>query len=137
MNGGTEMRAAEILALFALMTGAAQAQECKLQQYGSVDMHVADENVSIPVAIGGVQKEFALNLEGAVNRISQDLVDELKLQAKPLPPKVSFPGPVQFTKRVVVPELQLGDVKLKDVEFLVVPPGAKLGGMENAISVGL
>lgn len=126
-----------ILACGLLMAGAAQAQDCNLKQYGMVDLHVVSEKVFVPVTLNGVQKEFELNIAGTFNRLTPEIADELKLPLKPLPSSVSFSGDAQFTPSVVVPEFQLGNIKLKDVEFLVLASGTKPGGMESTVGIGM
>jgi hypothetical protein len=116
--------AAAILAIGILTTDAAQAQtpvpaqQCRLVQYGSVDMHVADGKVTIPVTIGGVPRDSVFTLSGAFNYMSQEMADQLNLRARSLPRGVSV-GTIY--KQAIVPELSLGDVKMRAVEFLILP----------------
>jgi len=104
--------------------GAAPAQPCRLVQYGSVDMHAVDGNVSIPVTIGGVEHEAVFTLSGAFNQMSQEMADKLNLRARSLPRGLTMSGPGFIYKQAIVPELYLGEVKMRDVEFLVIPKGA-------------
>jgi len=132
---------AAVLILCGLGTGAAQAQQapqdCALKQYGAVDMHVVDDKVFIPATVAGTQRDLLFSIAGSYNHISQDLAEQLNLRAHPLERRLPINSKVHYTRAAVVPELVLGNVKLKDVEFLVVPRDQAAGGPPEDISLGV
>jgi hypothetical protein len=129
------LAAATILAGLA-MTGAAAAQapSCQLQGLGTVEMHVTDNKVTLPVTIGGVQREFEFNLAGVYNRLTWDTAEALNLRGRSANMDNTS---LAAMKRVVVPELVLGNVKLKTVDFLVFPADAKGENVRDQVSVGM
>ena len=130
--GGVRLAAA-ILA-FCALAGAARAQDCRLHQYGSVPLHVADMRVSLPVTIGGVPRDFGFSLQGTFNIMSLDLVEELKIPIRRLPRDVEMRS---FRESVTVPELIIGNIRMTDVQFLVGPRELGNPGVRGMIAIGM
>ena len=97
--------------------GAVQAQPqpqspkstCHLMQFGSVDLHVAEGKVSMPITIGEVQQDAIFSLSSAFNYMSQEMMDEIaiaKLEMVGLSPDDGdkFPSELSggMTKRVAL-----------------------------------
>ena len=129
--------AASVLVLLAAGgTAWAQTPSCQLQGLGTVEMHVTDSKVMLPVSVGGVQKEFELNLVGAFNWMTWETAGALNLRGHFSPFTGSNSNMGEF-KRMVVPELVLGNVKLKNVDFLVFPADAKGENVRDAVAIPL
>jgi hypothetical protein len=124
-----------ILVFWALSAVGAPAQTCQLVQYGSVEMHVADGKVLLPLGIGGAQKDFELSLDAGNNFMTPALAEELKLQIHKLPPKIANSS--QFAGAVTVPELRIGNVSLKTVEFVVATPEGTGQGLTNQVGLSM
>ena len=122
------------LAFSTLMTCAAQAQDCQLKMYDSMDINVATNHVLVPVTLGDAHKEFALKIGNALNGISQDLVSELGLSVRSVAPNVHvIRDQVQISKLTNVPKFQLGKIPLNNLEFIVLPPEANPEKFEGDI----
>lgn len=135
------MRAvAAVLIMCGLGMGAAQAQEqkpqdCALRQYGSADMHVVDDKVFLPATIAGTQHDLMFSIAGSFSHISQDLAERLDLRTHTVARNLAINSKVHYAKVAVVPELVLGNVRLKDIEFLVVPRDQAAAGPPDDISL--
>ena len=127
---------ATMLALCALLTGAAQAQDCQLKMYDSMDLDVATNHVLVPVTLGDAHKKFALKIGNALNGISQDTVSELGLSVRSIDPNVRVVrDQVQISKLTRVSQFQLGKIPLNNMEFIVLPPEANRDGFAGDIGV--
>ena len=104
--------------------GAAQAQDCGLTQYDSIPMEVYPDHLQLPISLGTTQKQVVLRLDDAMNGIDSDTVALLGIRKSSLPPNVHFHRGGQQVQYIAhVPDVQLGHQHLKELEFLVIPPG--------------
>lgn len=112
------------LAALFFATGAS-AQDCALKEYASLDMvTLPSGEIAIPVKVGGVEKNFVVELNSDKSAISGSLADALKLQRSPAPiPHIMFmlmtfsptgPRPDQVTTT-----LAEGPVTVSDFPLLV------------------
>lgn len=128
---------AAILVICGFGVDTAQAQDCQLKQYESLPLNIVNEHLLIPVKVGDVEKDFALELGNALNGMSEATVDELSLGKRSISPNVNVVrGQVKITRLTRAP-LQLGHISFKDVEFLVVPPAANKSGFSGDIGLRL
>jgi hypothetical protein len=125
-----------ILAVCVLTLGAAQAQDCQLKLYDSMELDVANNHVLLPVTLGDAHKEFALKFGNALNGISQNTVTELGLRIRSIDPNVSVVrDQVHISQLARVPQFQLGNVPLNNLELIVLPPEANSDNFDGDLGI--
>jgi hypothetical protein len=114
-----------VLGLLALACGAAQAQDCHLQQYASFTITRTPEGLTLPVKIGGVEKELAFSLGDASNALNTDVAHELDLHMTTLPSNahVHHNG-ANIYYSVRAPRITIEGNSFDNVDFLVLPASA-------------
>jgi len=111
------------IAVLALGAGTAQAQNCGLKQYDSLPMEVSPERLLLPVTFGTVPKKMVFRLDSAANGIAADTAQELDMRFTSMPPNVTYHRDSQQITRIAhAPEVHLGRMTLKSMEFLVFKP---------------
>jgi hypothetical protein len=108
-----------------LAAGSAQAADCQLKQFGSLDIAGMPNRILIPVSFGDTQKQFLLELTSSYNYISEEAANELSLKTRAIAsrvPNVSIgKGGQAITRLAYAPKFQVGPFKGEDMEFLVLP----------------
>jgi hypothetical protein len=111
------------IAVLALGAGTAQAQNCGLKQYDSLPMEVSPERLLLPVTFGTVPKKMVFRLDSAANGIAADSAEALDMRFTSMPPHLIFHRDGREITRIAhAPEVHLGRMTLKSMEFLVFPP---------------
>src|ERR1700712_3245894 len=111
------------IAVLALGPGKAWAQDCRLKQYESLNMEVSPNNLLLPVTFGTVPKKMVFRLEDAANAIAADTAKKLDLRRTSMPPNLIFHRDgQQITEVAHAPEVHLGGLTLKSMEFLLIHP---------------
>jgi hypothetical protein len=132
------MRGIAALVLCALLTaGGAQAAECSLKEFSSLDIAGAPDRVLVPVSFGDAHKQFALELTASLNYISEATVTEFDFKTRNVDsrfPTVSLSRKGQpITKIAYAPKFQISAIKDEYVEFLVMPQSVTETGTAGTI----
>jgi hypothetical protein len=126
---GGRMRTAIGLVVLWGLTGAAQAADCALKQYDSIDMMVASDHVSIPVLFGDNRKQMVFQLGSAMNAIPQKDAEELGLRIRSIDTGMSVNVNGHKITRRGVADTKIGRNTVEDMEFLLIPP--EIPGLYN------
>jgi hypothetical protein len=106
-----------------MMTVASGAQDCRLKQYDTLTLEVFPDHLQLPVTFLATEKKVVLQLDHAANGIDADSAALMNLRLTSMPPNLRFHrGGHDITRIAHVPEMRLGHLAVKDVEFLVIPP---------------
>jgi hypothetical protein len=115
-----------IAAMTLLLCGpsAAQAQSCVLQQYASLDMHFRpDGTFTVPVKIGGSDRNMLVDIGAMTSSVSSRLAGELKLAPEPLRPKrlyFFYFGKV-IASTVKLPDVHVGTASIERLDVFLLP----------------
>jgi len=126
------------LAIILLGTGIAQAQECGLKQYESISMEVTANQLLLPVSLNGTPKQLVFEMGNAFSALSMATVEQMDL------PRTSLSSNIEIVRdgarvrdTVRVPDVQIGKLNLKSMEFLVVPPSGYTGNVVGDLGTRL
>jgi hypothetical protein len=87
-------------------------------------MDVSPDRLLLPVTFGTTSKKLVFRLEDAASGIASDSAKELGMYVTSMPPNINVNRDGrQITHIARVPDVHLGQVTLKSMEFLVLPPG--------------
>jgi len=127
-----------LLAVCAFSVDNAEAQDCQLKQYDSLPLSIVNERVLIPVKVGDVQKDFALQFGNALNGMSEATVKEFGLSKRTIDTNLNVVrDQVKITYLTRAPQFQLGRIPLKNVEFIVLPSALDRDGIAGDIGLRL
>jgi hypothetical protein len=116
-------RIAAIVAMWGFVASGAQAADCQLKQYASVDMTVSQDNLLVPVMFGDVRKTFAFRLGSGLNYVSLKTAEELDFSFRSLPSGIFVNrNGRKLTRRAIAPKFSFGEIAGTDLELIVVPP---------------
>ena len=119
------MRSWTMAVVVLLLAGsAAQAQDCSLKQYVSVPLEVYPDHLLVPVTLGTMPAKLVFRMDAAANAINSDVADKLDVHVTSIAPNIHISRDgKEVTRLAHVPEMQLGSQTLKNMEFLMLPPG--------------
>lgn len=126
------------LAIILLGTDMAQAQECGLKQYESIPMEVTSDQLLVPVSLNGMPKQLVFEMGNAFSALTMATVEQMAL------PRTSLPSEIEIERdgarvrdTVRVPDVQIGKLNLKSMEFLVVPASGYAGNVVGDLGTRL
>ena len=101
----------------------AQATDCQLKQYASLDLAVLRNGfLVVPVTIQGSPVAMILNTANPFSSVTETAAGSLALQLKSLPSGAKVrSGMRQIDKLAIAKEFSIGGVRFKSAEFMVIP----------------
>jgi hypothetical protein len=101
----------------------AEADDCKLQQFASVDFtEDASGRILFPVSIEGTQKSMALDTGAEMSAVDPQVASDLHLITHPILQGMAFnTGGAAFTQEAVLHSFDIGKMHAQDAKFLVWP----------------
>ena len=116
-----------------LATGSAQAADCQLKQFTSIDITGLPDRILLPVTIGDTPKSFALELAASLNYLNEATATELGLKTRPVTSLISNVTFGSVTRVAYAPKFQFGAIKGQDVEFLMLPQSDASPGIDGSL----
>ena len=112
--------AAGAVPLSAAMAQTPWPEECKLHRIATFPMTRAGDQITVPVTVNGVEKNFLVDTGGYVTSISQDSADALKLESHPIVfNRIQDVGGKEASKYVYADSFKLGAMEAKRFDLMV------------------
>jgi hypothetical protein len=141
---------------------ATAAEDCALKQIASLPIATtASGKIAVPVKIGGTNRLMAVELGSATTGINANLIDELKLDTRPIPSAdvpanlnnvTMMPASSAFIysddvftqgvlttimRKVTLPEFQMGALDIKDLPVTALPGWKNADGIAGILGTAL
>jgi hypothetical protein len=116
-----------------LAASSAQAAECQLKQFTSIDVTGLPDRILVPATFGDTPKTISLDLTMSLNYVAEATAKELRLKTRPtssLLPNATFGA---ITRLAYAPKFQFGAVKGEDVEFMMLPQSFAQAGTDGRL----
>jgi len=115
-----------------LAASSAQAAECQLKQFTSIDVTGLPDRILVPTTFGDTPKTFSLDLTTSLNYVAEATAKSSA--SRPGPSPRSFPTRHSaLTRPAYAPKFQFGAVKGEDVEFLMLPQSFAQAGTDGRL----
>jgi hypothetical protein len=118
--------------------GAAEAKNCQLKRYASLDLTVVlGSYLLVPVTMQGTRAYMVLNMATPFSNVTESAVSTLALKTKPVPGSVAVHESGKQVKRLATAaSFSLGQVQFKNADFLVLPNESFSSSLADAPIVG-
>jgi len=134
MNRSFAALLALVLTVLLSVPCSAQTPSCVLQQYASLDMHFRpDGTFTVPVKIGGSDRNMMVDIGAMTSSVSSSLAGELKLVPAPLRPKrlyLFYFGKL-ITSTVKVPSIRVGTASIGDLDVFLIPDKGAVADLDG------
>jgi hypothetical protein len=119
--------------------GAAEAKNCQLKRYASLDLsEPVGSHLLVPVTIKGTRAYMVLDLANPYSSVMESAASRFDLKTQSISNRVEVvAGGKQLQKLATVSPFSLGGLQFKSAEFLVVPDKIFSGGGADAPVVGI
>jgi len=122
-----------------IVTPAFGKSKCRATPVASLDMHtIGAGGIYVPIQVGGKTINLLIDTGGVLSMLTQSTINALSLPTKAVVDKhIVMIGGTFIEKSVTAHDVNLGGIKMANVEFLVMPDGHLPLGIGGTLSPDL